>query len=140
VVGVTPCQLPCPPEHRSRSRGVVEAENPDLRTHAAPDGTVTIMFSDIEGSTAMADRLGDGTNTGPQLCGVMNGCSQSPVAVSGLGSGVSAISANTQAGGFTCAVKDGGAWCWGDNNFGQLGDGTRTSSSAPVPVSGMGGP
>ena len=38
---------------------VVEAEKPDLRTHAAPDGTVTIMFSDIEGSTAMADRLGD---------------------------------------------------------------------------------
>jgi class 3 adenylate cyclase/predicted negative regulator of RcsB-dependent stress response len=35
------------------------AEQPDLRTHAAPDGTVTIMFSDIEGSTAIADRLGD---------------------------------------------------------------------------------
>jgi class 3 adenylate cyclase len=38
---------------------VVEQEKPDLRTHAAPDGTVTIMFSDIEGSTALADRLGD---------------------------------------------------------------------------------
>ena len=38
---------------------VVQADKPDLRTHAAPDGTVTIMFSDIEGSTAMADRLGD---------------------------------------------------------------------------------
>jgi class 3 adenylate cyclase len=35
------------------------AEQPDLKSHAAPDGTVTIMFSDIEGSTAMADRLGD---------------------------------------------------------------------------------
>jgi class 3 adenylate cyclase/sugar phosphate isomerase/epimerase len=35
------------------------AEQPDLKKHAAPDGTVTIMFSDIEGSTAMADRLGD---------------------------------------------------------------------------------
>jgi predicted ATPase/class 3 adenylate cyclase len=35
------------------------AEQPDLKPHAAPDGTVTIMFSDIEGSTAMADRLGD---------------------------------------------------------------------------------
>jgi class 3 adenylate cyclase len=38
---------------------VVEAEKPDLRTHAAPDGTVTIMFSDIEGSTEKTDRLGD---------------------------------------------------------------------------------
>jgi serine/threonine protein kinase/class 3 adenylate cyclase len=38
---------------------VVEAEQPDLRSHAAPDGTVTLMFSDIEASTALADRLGD---------------------------------------------------------------------------------
>ena len=38
---------------------VVQSERPDLRGHAAPDGTVTIMFSDIEGSTQMTDRLGD---------------------------------------------------------------------------------
>ena len=37
----------------------VQADHPDLKKHAAPDGTVTIMFSDIESSTAMADRLGD---------------------------------------------------------------------------------
>jgi class 3 adenylate cyclase len=37
----------------------VQSEHPNLRKQAAPDGTVTIMFSDIEGSTAMADRLGD---------------------------------------------------------------------------------
>jgi class 3 adenylate cyclase len=37
----------------------VMQHHPDLRPHAAPDGTVTIMFSDIEGSTAMTDRLGD---------------------------------------------------------------------------------
>jgi class 3 adenylate cyclase len=37
----------------------VQSEHPDLKKHASPDGTVTIMFSDIEGSTAMADRLGD---------------------------------------------------------------------------------
>jgi class 3 adenylate cyclase len=40
------------------AREVLEHQ-PDLKPHAAPDGTVTIMFSDIEGSTAMADRLGD---------------------------------------------------------------------------------
>ena len=34
-------------------------ERPDLATHAAPDGTVTILFSDIEGSTALNSRLGD---------------------------------------------------------------------------------
>lgn len=37
----------------------VEAERPDLQRHAAPDGTVTILFTDIEGSTAMTERLGD---------------------------------------------------------------------------------
>ncbi len=38
---------------------VVQSEHPDLRSHAAPDGTVTIMFSDIEGSTAKTEELGD---------------------------------------------------------------------------------
>jgi class 3 adenylate cyclase len=37
----------------------VLAVQPDLRPHAAPDGTVTIMFSDIEGSTVLTERLGD---------------------------------------------------------------------------------
>src|SRR5437667_389651 len=37
----------------------VEREKPDLRGHAAPDGTVTILFTDIEGYTAMTERLGD---------------------------------------------------------------------------------
>jgi len=36
-------------------------ERADILTMAAPDGTVTLMFSDIEDSTAMNDRLGDGT-------------------------------------------------------------------------------
>jgi class 3 adenylate cyclase/tetratricopeptide (TPR) repeat protein len=37
----------------------VEDERPDLSGAAAPDGTVTILFSDIEGSTEMTERLGD---------------------------------------------------------------------------------
>ncbi|MDQ3934467.1 MAG: AAA family ATPase, partial [Actinomycetota bacterium] len=37
----------------------VEDDRPDLSTAAAPDGTVTIMFSDIESSTEMTERLGD---------------------------------------------------------------------------------
>jgi class 3 adenylate cyclase len=38
---------------------LVQRERPDLRRHAAPDGTVTIVFSDIVGSTVIAERLGD---------------------------------------------------------------------------------
>ena len=37
----------------------VAAERPSLEPGAAPDGTVTILFTDIEGSTALNDRLGD---------------------------------------------------------------------------------
>ncbi|MGH2982347.1 MAG: protein kinase domain-containing protein [Solirubrobacterales bacterium] len=37
----------------------VESERPDIRAHAAPDGTVTILFSDIEDSTVLNERLGD---------------------------------------------------------------------------------
>ena len=35
------------------------AEPRDLSAHAAPDGTVTILFSDVENSSAIFERLGD---------------------------------------------------------------------------------
>jgi len=37
----------------------VAVERPDLSGRAAPDGTVTVLFSDIESSTSMTERLGD---------------------------------------------------------------------------------
>jgi class 3 adenylate cyclase len=37
----------------------VEDEQPDLRRAEAPDGTVTVLFSDIEDSTRLTERLGD---------------------------------------------------------------------------------
>ena len=37
----------------------VGLERPSLRPAAAPDGTVTILFSDIEGSTTLNERIGD---------------------------------------------------------------------------------
>ena len=37
----------------------VRKERPDLRAHRSPDGTITMFFSDIEGSTAANARLGD---------------------------------------------------------------------------------
>ena len=52
--------------------------------------------------------------------------------VSGLSSGVQSISAGQN---HTCAVlTSGDTKCWGNNNRGQLGDGTQTSTQVPVNV------
>jgi alpha-tubulin suppressor-like RCC1 family protein len=53
-------------------------------------------------------------------------------------SGIAAATA-VNAGSFhTCAIlQDGAIWCWGLNDWGQLGDGTRTSSATARPVSGL---
>jgi class 3 adenylate cyclase len=37
----------------------VERDRPQISVHPAPDGTVTLMFSDIEDSTVLTESLGD---------------------------------------------------------------------------------
>ncbi len=57
-----------------------------------------------------------------------------PVPVSGL-TGITSISAGYLS---TCAtVSGGGADCWGDNAYGELGNGTTAGSRVPTPVSGL---
>lgn len=59
----------------------------------------------------------------------------SPVSVSGLDSGVTSVATGES---HSCAVTTAGeVKCWGNNNSGQLGDGTTVNRLTPVSVSGL---
>jgi len=90
---------------------------------ALSDGAVSCW------GTGTTGELGDGAQTS----------TATPVAVSGHGDSVTVVSA---AGGpfdgdATCAIRAGIVSCWGNNQFGRLGDGTTTLRPTPVPVQGL---
>jgi len=83
-----------------------------------PDGTVWVC-----GVSNFGARVGDGTLE----------YQSTPMQVPGL-SGITAVAAGFA---FAAALQaDGTIWCWGDNAFGQLGDGTTFDSSYPVQIVG----
>ena len=76
-----------------------------------------------------------GLNEGGQLGNGGRSNRSTPVAVTGLTSGVTAVSAGYA---HTCAVTDSaGAKCWGPNYSGSLGDGTTIERRTPVDVVGL---
>jgi alpha-tubulin suppressor-like RCC1 family protein len=83
-----------------------------------------------------AGQLGDGTSTGPEKCeGIAKVCSASPVAVEGI-TNATAVSVGDED---ACALLSTGSIdCWGNNEYGQLGDGTTNESvDTPTQVHGI---
>jgi alpha-tubulin suppressor-like RCC1 family protein len=76
-----------------------------------------------------------GDNSSGELGIGNNDDSTTPVDVSGLTSGASAVSAGND---FSCAIAGGGVSCWGHNTYGQLGNGTDLNSPTPAGVTGLG--
>jgi len=73
-------------------------------------------------------QLGDGTTT----------ARSAPVQVSGLSGITQILAGSNTTGASSYALKsDGTVWAWGDNNYGQLGNGTTTNSHTPTQVSGL---
>ena len=78
-----------------------------------------------------------GNNTAGQLGDGSNSHRTRPAAVSGNLPFRQVDAGGSGENGHTCGVTtDDQAYCWGNNNLGQLGDGTTDNSSTPVAVAG----
>ena len=103
--------------------------------------TVTQVSTGYSHSCAIADGAAYcwGLNSQGQLGNNSTANSSVPVAVntSGLLSGKT-ITSIVAGGYFTCAVADGLVYCWGQNNYGQLGNNSTTNSLLPVAVTTTG--
>ncbi len=74
-----------------------------------------------------------GTSAAMQTCDGSFPCTGTPVAVTGAPRFAAVVASQ----GHTCALTaEGKAYCWGFGLGGQLGSGSRTNSTTPVPVAG----
>jgi len=127
--GSSPVTVYTGPLLSALDRGGIAARAGNLtvdRISAGADHTCAV----VEGSAYCwgnndTGELGDGTTTARSV----------PTPVSSTGALAGATVTRVSSGeNHTCAIADSGVYCWGQNEYGELGNGTTTASSTPVAV------
>jgi Alpha-tubulin suppressor and related RCC1 domain-containing proteins len=107
-----------------------------FRSVSVGASSVTGTWVTVCGVTRFGDSYCWGNNNAGQLGIGQTEVATLPQQVTALGADVRGFSV-AHNGENTCAINAAGiAFCWGDNSFGQLGDGTETNASLPVRVNG----
>ena len=128
----------------SRNNGAAPAQGVAASVPPAQPATVTALVAVSSGDahscalTAGGGVVCWGRDDAAQLGSGPGPDSPVPLYAGGLNSGMMAIAAGSD---FTCALgESGGVKCWGDDSWGQLGDGAvRAYSARPVDVRGIDG-
>jgi alpha-tubulin suppressor-like RCC1 family protein/type II secretory pathway pseudopilin PulG len=154
IGGLTPSASPAPAPSSSAAPG----SSPTPTAGPTPTSSSTPTPTPTQTPTPTPGPSDPGTPTaGPTSTGVTNVLSWGRNSNGMLGQGIASVTANSYvAAGVTglpgkasivaagigthqCAVVDGAAYCWGNNNQGQLGNNTKIESSVPVKVQGLEG-
>ncbi len=127
MAGQSPSRTEVPPSLVSGIVGASQVAAGERHTCALIDGGVSCWGGDMEG------QLGDGeassaARSTPELVQWARDAGMPPPRVLQLASGAH----------HTCAVVDGGAWCWGAGSNGRITPGSTADRFAPVPIAGLG--
>jgi cysteine-rich repeat protein len=117
--------------------GIPSTRQPPMRVIGLSSGVAGICSGEDFACALLEDASVScwGYNEDGQLGNGTTDMGVSPVGVSGLSSGATAVSCGSF---HACAVLEtGGVRCWGWNDYGQLGDGTLEDRLAPVDVAGL---
>jgi hypothetical protein len=124
------CTAPgCHGDHRAAARDIA-ATAPSLNSHVVTAGAPAPPVLLAEDDPA-EDQSPPGESPYPSQDVV----SDAPVPVSGLSGIATAVTTGKE---HSCALLSSGkVECWGGNERGQLGNGSRVGSATPVPVTGV---
>ncbi len=114
----------------------------DFYRNRGRHGYAVYPIPELRGVTQVAFGYGDGAPRDDLACARMRDgavwCWLGPYGAPRRVDGVREVTAVSVGGGHACALRrDGKLWCWGDNDRGQLGDGTTVPRTRPTEVPGV---